>query len=44
MPDEADQDPEDRAPPPRVAQHRGKTPVQPPIQILSDGNNSDDDC
>ena len=44
VPDEADQDPEDQAPTPRVAQHRDKTPVQPPIKILSDDDSSDDDC
>lgn len=40
--DEVDLDPE--IPTPSGVQYRGKTPVPPPVQILSDGESSDDDC
>ena len=42
MSDEVDRDPE--MPTQSGVQYRGKTPVPPPVQILSDGDSSDDDC
>ena len=40
--DQADRDPE--IPTPSGVQYRGKTPVPPPVQILSDDDSSDEDC
>ena len=42
--DRKDLDPEDQVLAPRVAPNRGKTPVRPSVQNLSDDDSSDDEC